>query len=241
MIPIFAQMNGLRSVAVPLTSDFDVDPERFLATQAKITYLCSPNNPTGTSLTRRSIERIVGEAPGIVIIDEAYAEFAAGNCLDLLRVSPRLLITRTLSKAFGMAGLRIGYAVGNAALVDEVEKSRGPYKVNAIAERAAVAAFAENMAWVQTLVRESIENRDRMIGALQTFGLRPLPSDANFVLVPVTGALAIDAALRQRGIAVRPFCALPDIGDALRISVAPWPMLDECLSALGEILQEQNA
>jgi len=236
MIPIFARLNGVEPILIPLADKYEVDPEPFLESRAKIIYLCSPNNPTGTVVSRPVIERLIDEAPGVVIIDEAYAEFAAGNCLDLLKRSPKVLITRTLSKAFGMAGLRIGYALGDPALIAEVEKSRGPYKVNAIAERAAVAALTEDLSWVARHVQQAIENRERMVRVLRDMRLSPIPSEANFVLVPVPNAVAIDQALRERGIAVRPFTALRGVGDALRISVGPWVEVEECLSALEEVL-----
>ena len=238
MIPIFARMNGLQTVAIPLTSTFDVDPDVALATGAKIIYLCSPNNPTGASLTRTTIEKIVDKAPGLVIIDEAYAEFAKVDCRDLLQRSSRVVITRTLSKAFGLAGLRIGYAVGDPAVVAEIEKSRGPYKVNGIAERAAVAALTEDRPWVEAHIREAVENRARFVDALRTRGLSPLPSDANFLLVPIANAVEIDTRMRKRGVAVRPFAALPGIGDALRISMGPWSMLSACLDALDAVRAE---
>jgi len=241
MIPIFARMNGLQAVAMPLTAHFDVDPDVALATRAKIIYLCSPNNPTGAALSRASIERIVADAPGLVIIDEAYAEFAGADCRDLLRRSPRVVITRTLSKAFGLAGLRIGYAVGDPAVVAEIEKSRGPYKVNGLAERAAVAALTDDRPWVDAHIREAIDNRERFRAELERRGLAPLPSAANFVLVPVDGAVEIDNAMRQRGVAVRPFAALPEIGDALRISMGPWDMLDACLNAFDAVRAERAA
>src|SRR5215216_79328 len=148
MVPIFSRMNALEPVAVPLTPSFDLDADAMLATGARVVYLCSPNNPTGNAMSRAAIERVVERAPGVVILDEAYAEFAGANCLDLLARSERLLIVRTMSKAFGLAGLRVGYAAGAPALVAEVEKSRGPYKVHALAERAALAALTDDAAWV---------------------------------------------------------------------------------------------
>lgn len=235
MMPIFAQMNGLTAVPVPMTGSHDVDAPGYAAADARVAYVCSPNNPTGGALRRTAIEQIVADARGVVIVDEAYAEFAATNVLDLARTSSRVLVSRTLSKAFGLAGLRVGYAVGNPALVAEVEKSRGPYKVNGIAQRAAVAALTDDRGWVAARVREAIENRERFSRALRAMGFVPLPSEANFVLVPVPDAQRIDHALRERGVAVRPFVALPRIGDALRISVGPWEMLDACLRALGEV------
>jgi histidinol-phosphate aminotransferase len=235
MIPIFGKLNGLTPVAVPLTKTFDLDPDACLAAQAKITYLCSPNNPTGTVLSRSTVERIVERTSGLVIIDEAYAEFSETNFLDLMRNTPNVLITRTFSKAFGLAGLRIGYAVGDPAVIAEVEKSRGPYKVNAIAERAAVAAMQDDRAWVMERAQKAIVNRNRLQNALVALGLAPLPSQANFVLVPVRDAARIDRELRQHNVAIRPFVGLPGIGDALRISVGPWEMVERCLDALREV------
>jgi histidinol-phosphate aminotransferase len=232
MIPIFARMNGLEPVPVPLTAGFDADADALLATGAKVIYLCSPNNPTGAALSRAAVERVVERAPGVVIVDEAYAEFAGADVLDLLARTERLLVARTLSKAFGLAGLRVGYAVGAPALVAEVEKSRGPYKVNAVAERAAVAALTEDLDWVRAHVRLAVENRARLADALAALGLSPLPSSANFVLVPVPAAAAVAVEMRRCGVAVRPFDGLPAIGDALRISVGPWEMLEACLAAL---------
>ncbi|HXC25550.1 MAG TPA: histidinol-phosphate transaminase [Gemmatimonadaceae bacterium] len=236
MIPLFARVNGLRPIGIPLTETLDVNVGEMLAARAKITYLCSPNNPTGNALPRATIEQIVDEAPGLVIIDEAYAEFARTNCVDLLRRSPRILITRTMSKAFGLAGLRVGYGIADPAVVTEIEKARGPYKVNAIAAQAATTALREDRAWVNERVQEAISNRDRLITELATLGLSPIPSAANFVCVPVSGAAWIDRTMRERGVAVRAFEGLPCVGDALRIAVGPWPMLEECLGILREIL-----
>ena len=240
MIPIFARMNGLHSVAIPLTRSGDADADSYISVNATITYLCSPNNPTGASFSRDTIERIVAGVDGVVVIDEAYAEFASWNCLELLERFPRVVIARTLSKAFGLAGLRVGYAIGNPALVAEIEKSRGPYKVNGIAQRAAVAALTEDREWVMAHVREAVAMRGRLVDALRSMGLSPLPSDSNFVLVPVNDSSDLDRRLRERGIAVRPFVALPGIGDALRISMGPAPMLDRFTSALAELIAEDR-
>ncbi len=241
MIPIFARMNGLDATAIPLTPANDADVDAYVSADAKITYLCSPNNPTGASFTRGAIDEIVARVRGIVVIDEAYAEFAGWNCLGLLERFPRVVIARTLSKAFGLAGLRIGYAIGDPKIVAEIEKSRGPYKVNGIAQRAAVAALTEDRDWVAQHVREAVQNRDRLTTSLQSIGFKPLPSDSNFVLVPVSDATGMDDRLRQRGIAVRPFSALPRIGDALRISVGPWGMLQPLVDELTVIAGESVA
>ncbi|HEX2780908.1 MAG TPA: aminotransferase class I/II-fold pyridoxal phosphate-dependent enzyme [Gemmatimonadaceae bacterium] len=240
MIPIFARMNGLRPVPVRLTTSLDLDAEGMLAPSARIVYICSPNNPTGGSMSRGAVERIVERSGGVVIIDEAYAEFAGEDFLDLVASSERVLVARTMSKAFGLAGLRVGYATGAPALVAEVEKSRGPYKVNALAERAALAALGEGLAWARSHVTEAIANRERLASELRSRGLSPLPSTANFVLVPVAAANERAKQMRALGVAVRPFEGLPPLGSelaatggsALRISVGPWEMIEAALGAL---------
>lgn len=237
MVPIFARLNGVEPVTLPMTAGWDIDADGLAGAGARITYVCSPNNPTGTTASRRAVERLVAQAPGVVILDEAYAEFAGAGCADLASMSDRVLVVRTMSKAFGLAGLRVGYAIGAASLVAEVEKSRGPYKVSAVAERAAAEALKHDRGWVAARVADARESRDRLAKLLRSLGLRPLPSDANFVLVPVEGALSVARRMRERGVAVRAFQGLPLVGDALRITAGPAPMMDQMIAALGEALQ----
>lgn len=236
MIPVFAQINGVIPVPVPMTAAWDIDPDALIATGARIIYVCSPNNPTGTCASRAALERLIAGAPGLVMLDEAYAEFAEDSRLDLAVASDRVLIVRTMSKAFGLAGLRVGYAVGAPAIVAEVEKSRGPYKVSMAAERAALAALAKDRAWVAARVADARTSRDKLAESLRTLGLAPLPSQANFVLVPVPRAAAVAQRMRERGVATRVFEGLPSIGDALRITVGPASMMERAISALKEAM-----
>ena len=236
MIPLFARLNGVEPVAVPMTSSWDIDPDALVATEARVIYVCSPNNPTGTTVSRGALERLVARAPGVVIFDAAYADFADDDLLDLATSSERVLVVRTMSKAFGLAGLRVGYAVAAPSIAIEVEKSRGPYKVGAAAERAAVAAFEEARGWVAKRVADARASRVWLTVALGSLGLVPLPSQANFVLVPVTGASVVARRMRERGVAVRAFEALPSIGDALRITAGPAPIMERALAVLEEAL-----
>ncbi len=243
MIPIFASMNALRwqgIVEMPVAPMPQPDLDAMLATRARIMYLCSPNNPTGALIARETIERAVREAAGVVFIDEAYAEFAGVSSVDLVQQSDRVLIVRTLSKAFGLAGLRVGYAIGQPALVQEVEKSRGPYKLNALAERAALAALRHDRAWVDEHVQLAIVLRERLIGELTAMGFAPLPSAANFVCVPMARVVDVGQAMRAHGVAARPFPALPHFGDALRISLGPWALTQRLLDALRGAHAEVN-
>ena len=232
MIPIFAKVNGVVPVPVPFTPSLDIDANALLATNARVIYVCSPNNPTGVAPSNAAIDRVLEHAPGIVILDEAYAEFAvAGRVAEGPR-HDRLLVTRTLSKAFGMAGFRIGYGTGSPTLIHEIEKVRGPYKENGPGERAAACAVREDVEWMRDLAARAVDIRERFATLLRENGFEPIPSAANFLLVPVSDAMSTAVSMRQRGIAVRPYPRLRGIGDALRITMAPWPTMERVLDAM---------
>lgn len=238
MVPIFAKMNVMRSTLVTELPDHDVDADALLATGAKVIYVCSPNNPTGALVARRTLEKLIDNAPGVLLVDEAYVEFAGVSNVDLLSRSSRVLLVRTMSKAFGLAGLRVGYALGHPSLVAEVEKSRGPYKVNALAEHVAVTALRQDVQWVEEHIQLAIENRDRLTIELLKLGLDPMPSSANFVCVPVPNCVVVGLAMREKGVGVRPFPNLPRVGDCLRISVGPWPLVEQCVKVLAGALKQ---
>lgn len=238
MVPMFARLNALKARPVPLRADLDIDVDGLLATGAKVLYVCTPNNPTGTVASRSAVERLVERAPGLVLIDEAYAEFASGGSfLDLARTRPNVLVARTMSKAFGMAGMRVGWAVGAPALVAEVEKARGPYKHTALAEAMGAAVLAEDVPWMEARAAEAVANRERLRSELEALGLRALPSEANFLLVPVPGAPRVAERMRERDVNVRAFQGLTGVGDALRIGAGPWPLMETALAALREALR----
>jgi histidinol-phosphate aminotransferase len=232
MIPVFARTNGLRPIAIPLTRELDADADAMLATEARIIYLCSPNNPTGAPFSRNAVEKIIDNAPGLVIVDQAYVEFGGETFTDLALRGQPVLITRTMSKAFGLAGLRLGYGIGSPELIVEVLKARGPYKVNAVAERAAIAALENDRGWVSDRVNEVITNRSRFRAALAERGIASLESAANFVLVPVDDSAVTCGKLEIAGIRARPFRGLTEIGDAIRIAIGPWNLMQRCLDAL---------
>lgn len=246
MVPAFARTNGLQPVPVPLTNQYDADVDAILATKAQIIYLCSPNNPTGGLLSRSAIETIVSRAPGFVVVDEAYADFAGTNVVDLLDTSPRLVIARTFSKAFGLAGLRVGYALAAPQVAVELEKARGPYKVSAVGALAAQRSIENDLEWIRQRAALAVEGRDRFRAELSRRGIDSVRSNANFVFVPLRDAVAIAAAIRTRGVGVRAFSNLPAVderlaatgGSALRITVGPADMMTTALAALDEALAE---
>lgn len=232
MIPVFARTNGLSPVSVPLTSSLEVDADAMLEADARIIYLCSPNNPTGGAIPRRIVERIVERARGLVIIDQAYVEFGGESYVDLASSGRPVLVTRTMSKAFGLAGLRVGYGIGSAELITEVLKARGPYKVSALAARAAIAALENDRAWVVDRANDVITNRAKFRAELSKRAIASLESSANFVLVPVAACTATAGRLERAGIRVRALQGLAVIGDAIRVAIGPWDMMEQCIDAL---------
>jgi len=169
-------------------------------------FLCSPNNPTGTALDPEVIAEVLAHARGMVIVDEAYAEFArAGtpSALGLIAEHPRLVVTRTMSKAFGFAGGRLGYFAAHPAVVDAVQLVRLPYHLSSLTQAAARAALAQRDALLATV--EAIkEQRDRIVRELRRGGYRVADSDANFVLFEVGGDQKIAwHRLLDRGVLIR--------------------------------------
>jgi histidinol-phosphate aminotransferase len=233
MVPAFARVNSVVPISVPVTPDGAMDADALLATGAAIIYLCNPNNPTGTPTAEAAIHRVIAEANGLVIIDEAYIDFAGIPGLAREAASlPNVLVCRTLSKAYGLAGLRVGYGVASPSAIETIEKSRGPYTVNALAELAAVTAIEKDAAWVAQHAAEAADTRERLAAALQEIGLEPLASRTNFLFVPTPRAPELVATLEEAGIGVRLFRRTPVFGDAMRITVAPWPVMERLLDAL---------
>jgi histidinol-phosphate/aromatic aminotransferase/cobyric acid decarboxylase-like protein len=172
----------------------------------------------------------------LVILDEAYVEFSGDP--GLIAEAPslgRVVVARTLSKAYGLAGLRVGYGVASPEITATIERSRGPYKLNALAERAAVAAMTLDYDWVVARAAEAVVNRDRFAAELATRGLVALPSATNFLCVPTARAVEYAEAARTRGIGIRAFASLPGIGGALRITAGPWAMMERLLAAMDTV------
>lgn len=238
MVPVFSKLHGLEPVEIPFRDDWSIDTEALIASDARIIYICSPNNPTGSPVSRASIDQVVRAFDGLVIVDEAYAEFSGMTVAADAPGWNRVVAIRTFSKAFGLAGLRAGYGVASATLIREIEKVRGPYTLNRLAETAATVALREDAAWVREVAAEAVHNRDRLTRELRSLGLQPLESAANFLCVPVPDANRWAAALRDEGIAVRGFRNLPRIGDALRIAVAPWTQLERLLAVMRRLAAE---
>jgi histidinol-phosphate aminotransferase len=202
-------VDGLRGVEGGGT--FDLDPasavEQVRRHDPHVVFLCSPNNPTGTALGLDVVEAVHDAAPrALVVVDEAYAEFArpgTPSALTLLESRPRLVVTRTMSKAFALAGGRLGYLAADPVLVDALRLVRMPYHLSTPTQAVALAALAHADLMLET-VGAIKEQRDRIVEGLAAAGLEPVPSDANFVLFGhLADAHATWSALLDRGVLVR--------------------------------------
>ncbi|MGY4720508.1 histidinol-phosphate transaminase [Naumannella cuiyingiana] len=210
MYPEYARNTHTAMLHVPRRDDFSIDPDAAVAEIAErrpdVVLIASPNNPTGTATPSELIEAVLAAAPGLVIIDEAYAEFArpgTRSALELLPGHPRLVVSRTMSKAFGFAGGRLGYLAADPAVVDACRIVRLPYHLSALSQRAARVALrhsAELLGQVAALRAE----RDGLADWLTRAGLRVAESDANFVLFGTfTDRHAVWQGLLDRGVLVR--------------------------------------
>ena len=238
MHEIIAAGSGTRWLAGSRGADFTVTPHdaaaQVEAQSPDVVFLTSPNNPTGTALPLETVEAVLDVAPGMVVVDEAYAEFArpgVPSALTLLPGHPRLVVTRTMSKAFGMAGLRLGYLAADAAVVDAVQLVRLPYHLSALTQAVARVALGHAPALLASV--EAIKGqRDRIVAALPASGLVSVPSDANFVLFGrFADAGAAWQAFLDRGVLVR------DVGIPgwLRVTAGVAWEVDAFLEAVREV------
>ena len=238
MYPFYGGVNLGRPAPVPLKAadGFALDVEGILRAKARVTLIASPNSPTGTAFPPRALEAVIRRSAGIVVIDEAYAEFCGQERVRTAARHPRLIVTRTFSKAYGLAGLRVGYAVGSEAVIDALLRVKPPFNVGAFAEAAAVAALKGHR-FVGRVVRTIRSERVRVAGVLRAMGARPHPSDANFLLVDVgRPSDAVARALGGAGFLVRRMSDWPGLETCLRVTLGPPALNDRFLRALRDVL-----
>jgi histidinol-phosphate aminotransferase len=244
MHSIISGATGTRWIAAGRDDDFGLPPERAAAAAVEfgpdLTFLTSPNNPTGTALPLAVVEAVCAQAPGMVVVDEAYAEFArdpAGTALALLPGRPRLVVVRTMSKAFALAGARVGYLAADPGVVDALQLVRLPYHLSALTQAAARAALAR-AGELLAVVAEIRAERDRQVRWFRERGLSAAESDTNFVLFGRFGDRhAVWQGLLDRGVLVR------EVGppEWLRVTIGTPAEMDRFRSALTAVLADRPA
>ncbi len=242
--PVYCRLFGIAHETVPLDGDMRVRIADYRRPAGAI-ILANPNAPTGVALARDKIATLLEEHPDVpVVIDEAYVDFGAQTAIPLIASHPNLLVVQTMSKSRSLAGLRVGYAIGDAALIEgltRVKDSFNSYPLGRPAQSGAIAALQDE-AWFAQARAAVIVGRARLSKGLSRLGLEVLPSSANFVFTrhPSRGGAMLAAALRQRAVLVRHFNA-PRIADFLRITVGTDSQTDRLLEALASILAEAPA
>ncbi|KTS08410.1 histidinol-phosphate transaminase [Microbacterium testaceum] len=230
--PSLVAVAGATSVQVPLTDDFRHDLPAMAAAiteRTSLVIVCSPNNPTGPTVTHDDFAAFVEAVPAdvLIVLDEAYAEFVTdpssveGDRVRAIIARPNIVVLRTFSKAYGLAGLRVGYAIGHTRVLDAARSTAIPLSVTAAAEEAALASLAAESELLER-VRVIAERRDRLVARLRDAGWPVPDAQGNFVWLPAGGrALEVAAAFEEAGLVVRPFA-----GDGVRISIGEEESLD---------------
>ncbi len=235
LYPVLARLQDARVVTVPWASGWSLPIEALAATGAGAIYLANPNAPSGTLVPVAAVEALARAFDGVVLVDEAYVDFADENCLDLALRLPNVVISRTMSKSYSLAGVRFGFAVARPELVREMAKVKDSYNCDALSIAAAAAAISDQDYARGTWAKIRAE-RSRLTSALEALGWSVLPSQANFVFATVPGhrARAVHLALKAAGVLVRYF-DVPGIDDKLRITVGTPEDTDALVAALSKI------
>lgn len=233
-----AAVQDAECIRIPFPDDYAFPPLPDLA-RAKLAFLPNPNAPSGTVFGEREIRTLLEAAPNaLVVVDEAYADFSGTTSIPLLATYPHLVVTRTFSKSYSLAGLRVGLGIARASVLAELDKVRDYYNMDRLAQVATVAAL-EDQTHLHANVGRIVAQRERLGDALRGMGIHVWPSGANFILARFTtpSAPEVLAALRARGILVRYWDA-PRLDDCLRITIGSEGQTDRLLEALGDILRQ---
>ena len=235
-----ARLTNTRIVDVPRRADFEIDEqavlERLAENDIDYTIVNSPNNPTGNAVNTEFVERILNATDALVMVDEAYFEFSRDTVRPLLGLHENLIILRTFSKAFSLAGVRLGYVLASPAIIDELGKVRQPYSVDALSQAVARVVFA-NRASFEPGIDAIVSERARVLERLNAMpGVTAFPSQANYILFRLAGAAQIWQGLYDAGVLVRDFSATPRLEDCLRVSIGTEQENDRFLEALEALL-----
>ena len=227
-------VQGGEPVRVPFGDDFSLPPA-LAAARARVTFLCNPNSPSGTLVPVERVEVLARALPGLLVVDEAYVDFAREHALGLVGRLPNVLVLRTLSKSFSLAGLRVGLAFGPPELLGGLRTVKDSYNLSRLSQAAGEAALGD-LPWMEANRARIKATRARLTRELERLGFRVPPSEANFVLARRAGVDLgpLARALAARDILVRHF-PVPGLDDALRITVGTDAEVDVLLAALGGV------
>jgi histidinol-phosphate aminotransferase len=230
-----AELQDARALEVPFEEDWSLDPGRFTHPDAKLAFLANPNSPSGTCLTPDQVARLASRLPCPLVVDEAYGDFAETDCLGLVADHPNVIVTRSFSKGYGLAGLRLGYLVARPEVVAGLEKVKDSYNCDTLSLLGGRAAIEDRASLAETRGKV-IATRRRLTDALRGLGYRVPESQANFVwCVGGPAAREVYESLKSRGILVR-LMRYPGREDGLRITVGTDRQVDRLLEEMRSVL-----
>ena len=237
LYPVLAKLQNCEAVEIPFDREFNL-PAKLAASNAGLVIVCNPNAPSGSLINTNELALLADEASGVLLIDEAYVDFAGKNCAALVKDFDNVIILRSMSKGYSLAGIRFGYAIARPNLITGLAKIKDSYNVDAVAIAAATAAIQDRDYFKKTVEKVKAE-RTRVTEQLRNLGFNVPDSSSNFVLARCKNGKAseIYEKLTRLNIFVRYF-AYPQLEDKLRITVGTPEQNDKLLSALKEILQE---
>ena len=224
MYDVIAKTNNVENIKIPLNSNFSLNLEELkksFSKKTKLLFLCSPNNPTGNSFSRKNLIDLIESFNGVVVIDEAYIDFSSNSSLvNLIDKYNNLIVTQTMSKAFGMAGIRLGMGFANKKIINYLSKIKPPYNINVLTEKRALEEL-KNIDFVKANIKIILEERDKLIDSLNelSFIEKVYPSDSNFILIKVDDADLRYKQLIDRGIVLRNRSKVLLCDNCLRITV----------------------
>lgn len=235
LFPVLAKLQNCKAIEVPFDSEFNL-PAKLAGTDAALTIVCNPNAPSGSFISVEEMASLADELSGVLLVDEAYVDFAEANCISLVKNFDNVLILRSLSKGYSLAGLRFGYAVAQPDLIAGLMKLKDSYNVDAIAIALATAAIKDQKYFKENVGKVKAE-RARLAIQLRKLGFDVPDSQSNFVLARCKNCKAdvVYEKLVQRNIYIRYF-AYPGLEDKLRISVGTPEQNDKLLAAISKIL-----
>jgi histidinol-phosphate aminotransferase len=241
LYPVLARIQDAKTAPVPWERNWSLPIDALAATKADAIYLANPNSPSGTFAPPAAIAELAGKFKGLLLIDEAYAEFAEADCLSLVARFANVVVSRTMSKAYSLAGLRFGFAVAQPQVIEQMNKVKDSYNCDALAQAAATAAI-EDQEYARRAWEHVRAERDRVSEGLRQFGWDVLPSQANFVLASPPGGDGRQAylGLKSQGILVRYF-DLPGLKDKLRITIGTVQENNALLAGVRGVAAEKAA
>jgi histidinol-phosphate aminotransferase len=221
-------------IRIPFPRDFSL-PEELVDVDAPLVIVCNPNSPSGTLIPPEALQRLLHKRDRLIVFDEAYVDFATTNCLELLSEAANVVVLRTFSKSYSLAGMRIGLALGAAPLIAQLAKVKDSYNVDRLSIVAGAAALRDPR-WMEANVRRIRRTRNSLMRRLVEMGFEVPPSQANFVMARTPGKDLgpLYEGLRRRGVLVRHFAAA-DLRDALRITVGTDDEIAVFLRVLGQL------